>query len=385
MGTKANPKTDSMIKLKINFKRLGISGLIFLALSVSILSFQNCGKSGFHVEDSGGFDFASLSTAPCSFNGRLIASGSAVDAFTAVSVRHGLSCQDIKERRVCLGGSLSGSYEHDSCSIELSTSPICSFQGVTYAEGQSVLMYQASVAGNGSCVAETRTCRNGSLTGSYTASSCRVATGSDCQISGQWIANGSALIRFSASSVSVGKKCSDVKRTLTCVNGSVSDIASYPYTQCSAKEASANTRCQVSAPTCPYDPGHEGLWWTDDKMNDPIYGTDRESCLSLATLSNSCDSQKQPAVTATFFVAGAEVAKKTQGYYCQIYNPTCPYQPESQGTFRDSDTLATTDSAACLGRAEYWVKTCGSTRSTATFVRASDAGLVMQSQRSYPQ
>ena len=51
----------------------------------------------------------------------------------------------------------------------------CSFNGQTVAHGTSVTAYQSSSVSAGStCQSETRTCTNGSLSGTYTASTCSV-------------------------------------------------------------------------------------------------------------------------------------------------------------------------------------------------------------------
>jgi len=69
--------------------------------------------------------------------------------------------------------------QHDGASIPGCTSVTnsCNFPwGGSIAHGQSATAYAASSVPNGSsCAAQTRTCNNGSLSGSYTKSSCTVA------------------------------------------------------------------------------------------------------------------------------------------------------------------------------------------------------------------
>src|SRR3989338_4889438 len=56
----------------------------------------------------------------------------------------------------------------------------CTFNGQTIASGSSVTAYQASsVAAGQTCTSQTRTCQNGSLSGSYTNTSCTVQSGSN--------------------------------------------------------------------------------------------------------------------------------------------------------------------------------------------------------------
>lgn len=56
-----------------------------------------------------------------------------------------------------------------------STSTPCTFAGLSVTSGTSVTAYQAStVPASASCLSETRTCTNGTLTGSFTNTSCSV-------------------------------------------------------------------------------------------------------------------------------------------------------------------------------------------------------------------
>jgi len=113
-------------------------------------------------------------TQSCSFNGQTYASGQSVTAYQAASVAAGQTCQS--EQRTCTNGTLSGTYTAGSCTVTPALQT-CPFNGQTYASGQSVTAYQAaSVAAGQTCQSEQRTCTNGTLSGTYTAGACTVTS-----------------------------------------------------------------------------------------------------------------------------------------------------------------------------------------------------------------
>jgi len=95
----------------------------------------------------------------------------------------------------CTGGCVTGCTGPDGSSI---------------ANGASKTYYASSSVGcGGSCSSETRTCNSGSLSGSYTASSCSVAACSSCTgPDGSSIAHGSGKTYYYSSSVGCGGSCS---------------------------------------------------------------------------------------------------------------------------------------------------------------------------------
>lgn len=169
---------------------------------------------------SGSYTFGSCALqAPqsCSFNGRTVAHGEVVYAFQNSTVGYGQSCTS--EARVCNNGQLSGSYQWGTCSI--STPACCMINGSTMCHGQAVTMYQtANVAFGGTCQSENRTCNNGSLSGSYTNSSCVVQNPASCTFNGQSIPHGSSVQAFQSSSVPFGQTCRS--ETRSCNNGVLS-------------------------------------------------------------------------------------------------------------------------------------------------------------------
>src|ERR1043166_2045636 len=148
---------------------------------------------------------------------------SSTTAYQASSVSCGNSC--VSETRVCNDGYLGGSYQYSSCSVASCAS--CSLPwGGSIAHNANVTAYQnSSVACGASCVSQTRTCNNGSLSGSYTNSDCSVAACADCN--GQGFTWGS------------GSGCA----------GTISSIASgatgtiYRITGCDTNEGFLNVSC----------------------------------------------------------------------------------------------------------------------------------------------
>ena len=108
----------------------------------------------------------------CTFGGKTLTSGQSVSAYKAATVSYGSACAS--ETRTCVNGSLSGSNTYASCSAAVPAN--CSFNGGTISSGKSVTAYlSSSVAYGSQCSSQLRTCANGTLSGSYTNGSCVVA------------------------------------------------------------------------------------------------------------------------------------------------------------------------------------------------------------------
>ena len=101
-----------------------------------------------------------------------VVSGSSVTAYNQPSVPYGSSC--VSETRTCTSGTLSGSYANQSCVVAGPASCALPWGGAV-ASGGSVTAYnQPSVPFGSSCAPQTRTCTNGTLSGSYANQSCVV-------------------------------------------------------------------------------------------------------------------------------------------------------------------------------------------------------------------
>ena len=186
---------------------------------------------------NGSFSFASCNVeAPqsCLFNGQTVAHGQNVVAFQASSVPYGGQCS--QEIRTCDNGVLSGTLQYASCNVESAAS--CLFNGQTIADGQTVQAFAASNVPYGStCSVESRTCTNGTLSGSYASGSCTVAPPASCNLSGQEVVSGSSVTAYQASTVPYGSSC--VSESRVCTNGSLS--GSYQYLSCSGSPPPAGS------------------------------------------------------------------------------------------------------------------------------------------------
>jgi hypothetical protein len=181
---------------------------------------------------SGSFQYASCDltlAASCLFNGQTIASEESVLAYQNSSVPFGESCQ--MEHRVCQNGQLSGSYNFSSCNAGAAAG--CLFNGQTIAHGQNVSAYLSSTGPT--CEAEVRTCFNGQLSGSYNFASCEINQPASCLFDGKTIVHGDSIAAYENSSVSYAEMCR--AETRTCDNGHLS--GSYSFTSCDPGQAAA--------------------------------------------------------------------------------------------------------------------------------------------------
>ncbi len=170
----------------------------------------------------------------CLFNGQTIAHGASVNAFQNSAVAFGATCA--KEARVCNNGNLSGTYTFASCTVGAAKS--CVFNGQTIAHGQKVVGYQASTVAFGkTCSPETRTCNNGVLSGSYSFGSCSVGAAASCLFSGQTVAHGQSVTAYQAASAAT---CT--KQTRTCSNGTLSGTYAYASCEVPCSNPSETTR-----------------------------------------------------------------------------------------------------------------------------------------------
>lgn len=164
----------------------------------------------------------------CLFNGQTLAHGQKVIAYVTSSVAYGTTCGT--EERTCNNGTLSGSYIYANCSVGAANS--CIFNGQTMAHGQAVTAYSTSSVPYGqTCQSENRTCNNGTLTGSFNNNSCTVTPGASCTLDGVTVAHGATRNFFGSSLVTCGNTCTSTPRT--CTNGVLSGSSSYASAACS--------------------------------------------------------------------------------------------------------------------------------------------------------
>lgn len=178
----------------------------------------------------GSYQYASCSVAEpasCLFNGQTIAHGDAVTAYTASTVAFGVSCSTVAQTRTCNNGVLSGNAPYSSCESNAPRS--CLFNGLTVSHGNSVNAFQSSTTQyGGSCTSETRTCNDGTLSGSFQFETCNVDAPASCMFDGRNVAHGEVVTAFASSSAPYGELCQQESRT--CDNGNLS--GSYNFSSC---------------------------------------------------------------------------------------------------------------------------------------------------------
>jgi hypothetical protein len=162
------------------------------AMSVGPLATTNYSCQAYCSGGSDGWHDGVLTVntpANCSFNGNTVAHGASVTAYQAATVPYGSSCTS--QTRSCSNGTLSGSYQFGSCNRD------CTFNGAAVPHGTSVTAYQSSTVPYGSsCASQTRTCSDGTLSGTYQYASCSIA----CTPATTYSCSGNNVVETSTSS-----------------------------------------------------------------------------------------------------------------------------------------------------------------------------------------
>lgn len=171
----------------------------------------------------------------CSFAGATIQDGDSIAAFLTTSVPNGQSCAS--EVRTCSNGTLSGTYTNRTCQPQDPSA--CTFNSQTVQSGDDVIAYSASsVAFGETCERENRTCSDGTLSGSYAFSSCSVVAPGSCSISGDVVQHGQSVDTYEAASVTTPGVCRS--QTRTCTDGSLS--GSYESLSCEVLPATCSSQ-----------------------------------------------------------------------------------------------------------------------------------------------
>lgn len=215
-----------------------------------------------------------LPTASCNLPwGGTLAHGGSVTAYLSNSVACGANCAS--ETRTCTNGTLSGTYTHQNCSAAACSS--CNLPwGGTLANGASVQAFStSSVACGNSCPASTtRTCNNGVLSGSGNFASCSVDACGAASCALPWggtLAHNASVTAYQTSSVACGQTCASQSRT--CSNGTLS--GTYTNQSCSAAACAAS--CTLDGVTVPHGQGRT------------FYDTDSPACGSCNGEWRVCD------------------------------------------------------------------------------------------------
>ncbi len=234
--------------MKSNYRyKIVISVFVFFTGLITL--FQNCSNKNFTAQDE--ISSSSLSAANsntpmnCKVGSETVIENDSKIFYLASSVPHGTTCQ--YENRVCTKGYFTGSFQYTSCAVAAPAS--CLYDGTTVAHGASVTAYQSSTSiYGGSCVPQQRTCNNGSLSGSYVYSSCTPSGPASCIFNDTTVPHGNNVTGFASSTVPFGRTCQSQSRT--CNNGTLS--GSYSFGSCTV---GAPASCIFNGMTIPHGAG----------------------------------------------------------------------------------------------------------------------------------
>ena len=127
--------------------------------------------------------------------------------------------------------------EEELYTIEEYTKLACTFHNKSIPNGQSVIAYSAeSLVYDTKCtsVAETRTCNDGELSGTFKFNSCVEEPPATCTFDNKTVAHTGFVEAYSSSSREWNESCGDVKAVRTCDNGTLSNT-SHIYPTCAVK------------------------------------------------------------------------------------------------------------------------------------------------------
>ncbi len=189
--------------------------------------------------------------APCNLPwGGTINSGNSIAAYAAATVPNGSKCQS--QTRTCTDGTLSGGadFSYQSCTAQ-TVAPCNLPWGGTISSGSSVAAYAAATVPYGSsCQSQTRTCTNGTLSGSYAKQSCTVQAAAPCNLPwGGTINSGSSVTAYAAATVPSGSKCQSQVRI--CNNGTLSGGTDFSHQSCAVAAPTCTPTSETQTVACP--------------------------------------------------------------------------------------------------------------------------------------
>ena len=188
-----------------------------LILGLALLLFGSCKEEELYTIN----EFTKLS---CNFNDEEIPNGQSLTAYSAESLVYDAKCSSVAETRTCNDGELSGSFEFASCVEEPPAN--CSFDNQIVLHEYYVEAFQLSaVEWNQSCndYKKIRTCDNGTLSeADYIFPSCTATEPLDCTFDSQTVLHGADVEAYQLSSVPWNETCSSYRETRSCENGVLS-------------------------------------------------------------------------------------------------------------------------------------------------------------------
>jgi hypothetical protein len=187
----------------------------------------------------------------CLYNGRTILHGQSVISYTLSQVPYGQSCTTYRTTRTCNDGVFSGSAQaiYDTCGE--GTPKACVLGDRTIAHGEKIVTYANSVvAYGGECVGQSRTCSNGVLSGTDENLNCAVENPNRCSFNGLTLDHGASTIAYQSAKVPFGSTCTAQERR--CSNGSLS--GSFTESTCTVEAALEVPVTPMETPKTPPDP-----------------------------------------------------------------------------------------------------------------------------------
>lgn len=170
----------------------------------------------------------------CDLNGRQVYNGTSITTFQTSSVPFGQSC--VAESRSCADGELSGTFEFTACEPEPPAN--CTFNGMDVAHDGSIDAFlKLEVEWNENCndpiFSEERVCYDGQLSGSFTNSSCLKKQALSCDFDGKTVGHHEFVDAFEKLTYPFDGSCQTEQRY--CEDGELI-TGSYPYSGGCVKE-----------------------------------------------------------------------------------------------------------------------------------------------------
>ncbi len=174
---------------------------------------------------------ATAAPATCPFGTQTLASGATAIGYSTASVPFGAACSSAAISVSCNNGSILPTNASPTCSVNPASS--CSFNGVSYASNSSVIAFTSPTVPNNvqcSSVSQNLTCTNGSWNPSSAGlySSCSQLPAADCIFGGSTINNNNSVLAYSAASVSSPQTCASISESRSCRDGVLSGSFSFP-------------------------------------------------------------------------------------------------------------------------------------------------------------
>ena len=209
---------------------------------------QSCDDSGrarsFHCNDGemdvpAEFVFDKCETTlekTCTLDGAILAGGTKRTFYNRTTAPAGHTCAEYDLSRTCTNGALSGSATYKKAVCAPTGKAYCKVGSTYVADTKTITTYSQAVAPFGATCDQydqVRTCKNGTLSGSFTNVSCKVQEGSACAVNGGSIAHTASATLFSDDSPSAGHTCAMNSQVRTCFNGNLSGNDAFVFKSCS--------------------------------------------------------------------------------------------------------------------------------------------------------